>query len=65
MLVLSRKRGQKLVIGNEIIVSVLEVSGNRVKVGLEAPAEHRIVRAEIRDRTSEKSSSLPSGDKRA
>ena len=38
MLVLSRKRGEGLVIGNGIQVTVLEMRGNQVKLGFVAPA---------------------------
>lgn len=47
MLVLSRKGGEQLRIGNEIAITVLSVQGNRVKIGIEAPGDYRIVRAEL------------------
>jgi carbon storage regulator len=47
MLVLSRKRGESIVIGNQITVTVLEVQGDRIKLGFTAPAELPIHRAEI------------------
>ena len=37
MLVLSRKLGETVCIGSEITLSVVEVKGNRVKIGIEAP----------------------------
>ncbi len=46
MLVLSRKPGEKVIIGR-ITVSVVEIKGNRAKVGIEAPDQVRIMRAEI------------------
>jgi carbon storage regulator CsrA len=48
MLVLSRKPGEKLVIGHEIIVTVLEVRGSQVKIGIEAPDNVKIIRAELK-----------------
>ncbi len=42
MLVLSRKEGEKLVIGENITVVVSRVSGNRVTLGIEAPADVRL-----------------------
>jgi carbon storage regulator len=48
MLVLSRKPGEKIVIGDGIEVMVLAINGNRVRLGLAAPAQCRIVRAECR-----------------
>jgi len=47
MLFLSRKRGEELVIGNGISVKVLEMRGDRVKLGFVAPAEVPIHRMEI------------------
>ena len=47
MLVLSRKRGEQLVIGDEITVTVVECNGSRIKIGIEAPNEIRIVRSEL------------------
>jgi carbon storage regulator len=47
MLVLSRKMGQKFLVGGEIIVTVLEVQGSRVRLGIEAPAEVGVLRAEL------------------
>ena len=47
MLVLSRKRGEGIVIGEHVTVTVLEVRGDRVKLGFIAPAETPIHREEI------------------
>lgn len=47
MLVLSRKLGEKLVIGDNITVVVSRVAGNRVTLGIEAPSDVRIVRGEL------------------
>lgn len=47
MLVLSRKCGQKIVIGNEVTVTVLAVRGGRVKLGFTSPAEVSIHRSEV------------------
>jgi carbon storage regulator len=46
MLVLSRKLGEKICIDGEIEVEVLEIKGNRVRLGISAPNDRRIVRAE-------------------
>ena len=48
MLVLSRKIGEKLVIGDNITVVVSRVAGNRVMLGIEAPQEVRIIRGELK-----------------
>ena len=47
MLVLSRKPGEKLVIANNITVTILEVTGNRVKIGVAAPDNVRVLRGEL------------------
>jgi carbon storage regulator len=47
MLVLSRKCGEAIIIAGNIEVTVLEVKGNRVKLGFVAPGETRIHRTEI------------------
>ncbi|MSR59813.1 MAG: carbon storage regulator [Planctomycetaceae bacterium] len=48
MLVLSRKLGEKIVIGDGIEVMVVAVVGNRVRLGIAAPQQVRILRAECR-----------------
>ncbi|HAC90279.1 MAG TPA: carbon storage regulator [Planctomycetaceae bacterium] len=48
MLVLSRKEGEKLVIGDNITLVVSRISGNRVTVGIEAPADVKIYRGELK-----------------
>ena len=47
MLVLTRKPGEKVVIGNGVTVTVVEVTGNKVRVGIDAPAQVRILRGEL------------------
>ncbi len=47
MLVLSRKQQQEIVIGEEIRVTVLQVKGNTVRLGIEAPREIRVMRGEL------------------
>ena len=47
MLVLTRKRGEAIVIADNIVVTVLEVHGRRVKLGFVAPGNAPIHRAEV------------------
>jgi carbon storage regulator len=47
MLVLSRKRGETITIGNGVTVTVLSVQGDRVKIGIVAPAEVPVHREEV------------------
>jgi len=50
MLVLSRKEGERLMIGDKVIVTVVKLDGGRVKIGVEAPPELGIRREEILER---------------
>jgi carbon storage regulator len=50
MLVLTRHAGEKLVIADEIVVTVVCVEGNKVRLGISAPKSVRIDRAEIHTR---------------
>jgi carbon storage regulator len=49
MLVLSRKTGQRIHIGSDITVSLLEVSGKSVRIGIEAPDAVLILRGEVKE----------------
>jgi carbon storage regulator len=47
MLVLSRKLGEKVVIGEGIILTVVKVDRNQVRLGIEAPKDVQVYREEI------------------
>lgn len=47
MLVLGRKANESLMIGDDIVITILSVDGDRVKVGIKAPASVRILRHEL------------------
>ncbi|MBU5429490.1 carbon storage regulator CsrA [Kineothrix sp. MSJ-39] len=47
MLALSRKKGEALVINNNVEVTILEVKGDQVKIGISAPKEVPIYRKEV------------------
>ena len=47
MLVLSRKPGEQVALGNGITLTVVEVRGDRVRLAFDAPAQVRIRRAEL------------------
>jgi carbon storage regulator len=47
MLVLSRKNEQKIMIGKDIVITVLKVQGDQVSIGIEAPKSMSIYREEI------------------
>lgn len=47
MLILSRKLDEKVVIGDNIIITIVSVSGETVKLGIEAPYDVKVYRAEV------------------
>jgi carbon storage regulator len=47
MLNITRRRGERIVLGDDVFVSVLEVSGQTVRLGIEAPRSVRVFREEI------------------
>ncbi|MGQ9504790.1 MAG: carbon storage regulator CsrA [Thermogutta sp.] len=49
MLVLSRKRNEQIVIGGEIIVTVVAIRGGTVRIGIEAPPHVTVHRQEVLD----------------
>ena len=49
MLVLSRKPGERIHIGKDIVVTVLEVSGKLVRIGISAPDHVSILRSEVKE----------------
>ena len=51
MLVLSRKLGEKIVIGDNIVVTVVKIDRNQIRIGIEAPHEVPVYREEIAPRS--------------
>ena len=62
MLVLRRKRGEAITIGNGVTVTVLAVQGSTVKIGIVAPTEVPVHRQEIHDRIEGCSPALDRAD---
>lgn len=59
MLVLARKKGQTIIIGGEVKITVADVSGETVRLGIEAPPHLEIFREEIyRDIMEENTSAV-------
>jgi carbon storage regulator len=74
MLVLTRKVGEKIHLGNDIVVTVTSISGQQVRLGITAPPEVSILRNELIVRAQASGQlpaaarpevDLPAGDKRA
>ncbi len=61
MLVLSRKTGERVLIGDEITVTVVRIGPNTVRLGIDAPRSLNIVREELRGRQRELEGSAASG----
>lgn len=53
MLALSRKPGESVIIGNDIEITILEVKGEQVKVGIKAPQSVAIYRKELFEQIQE------------
>ena len=47
MLILSRKAGQSLMLGDGIEITITEISGDKVKLGISAPADVKVYRKEL------------------
>ncbi len=49
MLVLSRKVGERILIGDQVTVTVVRITGGGVRLGIEAPPEMAVIREELQD----------------
>lgn len=65
MLVITRKVGESIIISDKVEVSVLEVVGDKVKLGINAPREIKIIRSELKiaKETNEQSAEPSAGVK--
>jgi len=64
MLVLSRKQNERIRVGDSVVVTVVRVSGDKVRIGIEAPPDVRVLRDELEpelpgDVTLEAAAELP------
>ena len=53
MLVLSRKVGERVLIGDRIAITIVRINGNAVRLGIEAPPEMIVVRQELAEPAAE------------
>ena len=56
MLVLSRKIGERILIGEDIAITVVRITGGGVRLGIEAPNELPVIREELKQRLGEENS---------
>ena len=59
MLILTRRVGETLMIGDEVTVTVLGVKGNQVRIGINAPKDVAVHREEIYQRIKREQAGLP------
>jgi carbon storage regulator len=53
MLILTRRKNEEIIIAKDIVVKILELSDGQVKIGIEAPREIQILRAEVYEKIKE------------
>ena len=49
MLVLSRKVGERILVGDHVTITVVRITGGGVRIGIEAPPELAVIREELKD----------------
>jgi carbon storage regulator len=65
MLVLTRRAKQSVMIGDDVVVTVLEVRGDQVRLGIEAPRSVAVHRDEVFAQVQRRPTDLPDSDRTA
>ncbi|MBN98204.1 MAG: carbon storage regulator [Gemmatimonadetes bacterium] len=64
MLVLTRKSGESIVVGSDIRITVLEIQGRQIRLGIDAPVEISVHRGEVYGRISAENELAATGDQK-
>ncbi len=62
MLVLTRKPGEGIIIGDDITIKIIEIKGGAVRIGIDAPLDNKIHRQEVYDRLAEENRNAANWD---
>ncbi|GLI18338.1 MULTISPECIES: carbon storage regulator CsrA [Tepidanaerobacter] len=65
MLILTRKSGEGILIGNDIVIKIFEIEGDRVKIGIDAPKSMKVLRQELYEDISRENKMAASAGKAA
>ena len=65
MLILTRKTGQGFLIGDDVEITITEISGDKVRVGINAPKDVKILRTELKETVAQNVQSASSANSNA
>ncbi|MDR2754184.1 MAG: carbon storage regulator [Planctomycetaceae bacterium] len=59
MLVLTRKEGEKICIGDDVVITIVRTGGDRVRLGIEAPSDQVVLRSELKAKEPQNVETIP------
>jgi carbon storage regulator len=59
MLVLTRKEGEKICIGDDVVITVVRAGGDRVRLGIDAPSDLVVLRSELKAKEQQNLETIP------